>query len=85
MPTLLVPRITVDGELKIPVPVIPHQSDVKFNGEGEDRPITRLTTSAITDQIPKRNRSSGALVIIVLGMFSGKISRIAELILLSSS
>lgn len=48
-------------------------------------PITRFTTKAITDQYPRRNLSSGALVIIVLGMFSGKISNKAELMLLSSS
>ena len=49
------------------------------------QPIIRLTTSPITVQVPSLKRSSGALVIIVLGIFSGKISKTASLILLQSS
>ena len=47
--------------------------------------MTLFTTSAITDQYPSRKRSSGALVMIVFGIFSGRISKIAELQLEASS
>lgn len=86
IPTLPVPLITVAGELKMPVPQV-HElvSVVSVGCSKQEVPITRFTTRAITDQYPKRNRSSGVFVMIVLGMFSGNISNMAEFILLSSS
>ena len=85
MPTLSVPLMTVVGELKIPVPRATSQCKIYSWKRLAHQPITRFTTSPITVQVPSLNRSSGALVMIVFGMFSGKISKTASLILLSSS
>ena len=47
--------------------------------------MVRLITNAITDQYPKRNRSSGAFVIMVFSIFLCEISAHGELVLLLSS
>ena len=56
-----------------------------FDKRLPDIPMTRLTTRPMTVHVPILNLSSGALVMMVFGIFSGRISKTASLILLLSS